>query len=421
MGALTITAKYLVVVNFEVQGSVDKPDVIGAIFSQTEGLLGHDLDLRDLQLSGRIGRIEVELEKKGDKTIGKLYVPSNLNRYETALVAAAIETIDRVGPYVAKFRVVEVRDLREEKRRRILERAKEIVSSIEHEVLPDSKELINKLIEAVSEAELIRYGPEGLPAGPDVDKADTIIIVEGRADVLNLLRHGYRNVIAVGGASSGIPKTIIELSKRKTTIAFVDGDRGGEMLLKELVKVADVDYVARAPPGKEVEELTAKEITKALKNKVPVEEYLSQLKEEVKVEVKEKEVEIKPEIRVETKAEAKVEVERVEKPEVQVQVQQHPIPLNVVEQVKKLIGTLEAIVYDENWNEIKKTPVRELIDTLQQLDKAYAIVLDGVCTQRLVDIASNKGVKLIVTSRIGSVTKVPTELTLLTFDDLIKQ
>ncbi len=64
MGALTIVAKYLIVANVEVQGTVEKYDIIGALFSQTEGLLGNELDLRELQMNGRIGRIEVETEYK---------------------------------------------------------------------------------------------------------------------------------------------------------------------------------------------------------------------------------------------------------------------------------------------------------------------------------------------------------------------
>ncbi len=436
MGALTIAAKYLIIASFEVQGSVDKPDIIGAVFSQTEGLLGSDLDLRELQMMGRVGRIEVEIEKRGDKTIGKIYVPSNLNRFETALIAAALETVDRVGPYAAKVKIVEIKDLREEKRKRILERAKELAMKIQHEVLPDSKELISKLVEAVSEAELVKYGPEGLPAGPDVDRSDTIIIVEGRADVLNLLRHGYRNVIAVEGASGGIPKTIIELSRKKTTIAFVDGDRGGEMLLRELIKVADIDYIARAPPGKEVEELTAKEIAKCLRNKIPVEEYLAQIREErLRVEkpqsqevTVEKTIETKPvSVSVEFQKPAEeqlaqpVKVEKEVVQEVKAPTVELEIPSNVIEEVKKLTGTLEAVLYDNSWNEIKRVPVKDLIDTLQQLDSVNAIIMDGVCTQRLVDTAAGKGVKIIVASRIGGIAKMPENMKILTIEDLSKQ
>lgn len=432
MGALTIVAKYLILANMEVQGIVDKSDIVGAIFSQTEGLLGSDLDLRDLQMSGKIGRIEVEVEHKGDKTIAKIYIPSNLDRYETALIAAMIETVDKVGPYNAKVSIVDIRDLREEKRRKVFERAKELVKKIKYETIPDTKELIEKFLQEVREAEIIKYGPEGLPAGPDVDKSDTIIVVEGRADVLNLLRHGYRNVIAVEGASTGIPKTIIELSKKKTVIAFVDGDRGGEMLLRELLKVADIDYVARAPQGKEVEQLSAKEIAKALRSKVTVEEYLLSLKPEEKKTIEESKQVIQqvPTIPTAQPIQQQVVTQEQVIPQVvkeEVKIEQKAevmlpinIPEKVFETIKSLSGTLEAIIYDENWNEIKRIPVRDLIDVLNQIQNAYAIIFDGVCTQRLVDLASSKGVKILVMPRIGNVVKIPTNITLITIDELLK-
>lgn len=407
MGALTIVAKYLITANLEVQGTVEKYDIVGALFSQTEGLLGHDLDLRDLQMSGRIGRIEVELEHKGDKTVGKLYIPSNLDRYETALIAAMIETVDKVGPYNARVQVVEIKDLREEKRRRIVERARELLSKIEQEVLPDTKELLSKFMESVREMEIVKYGPEGLPAGPEVDSSDTVIIVEGRADVVNLLRHGFKNVIAIEGASGGIPKSIVDLSKRKTTVAFVDGDRGGEMLLKELLKHADIDYVARAPQGKEVEQLTAKEIIKALRNKIPVEEYLNTL------EKKERQLIEESRQTKEEKAETS-QVQEIRPPQIP------QLPQAVVEEMKKLSGTLEAVIYDSSWSEVKRVPVRDLVDTLQQLPSAYAVVFDGVCTQRLVDVAANKGVKVMVMSRVGNIAKVPADMAIITIEEYLK-
>jgi len=407
VGALTIVAKYLITANLEVQGTVEKYDIVGALFSQTEGLLGHDLDLRDLQMSGRIGRIEVELEHKGDKTVGKLYIPSNLDRYETALIAAMIETVDKVGPYNARVQVVEIKDLREEKRRRIVERARELLSKIEQEVLPDTKELLSKFMESVREMEIVKYGPEGLPAGPEVDSSDTVIIVEGRADVVNLLRHGFKNVIAIEGASGGIPKSIVDLSKRKTAVAFVDGDRGGEMLLKELLKHADIDYVARAPQGKEVEQLTAKEIIKALRNKIPVEEYLNTL------EKKERQLIEESRQTKEEKAETS-QVQEIRPPQIP------QLPQAVVEEMKKLSGTLEAVIYDSSWSEIKRVPVRDLVDTLQQLPSAYAVVFDGVCTQRLVDVAANKGVKVMVMSRVGNIAKVPADMAIITIEEYLK-
>jgi DNA primase len=271
--------KYMIRARVEVEGLVDKHDIVGAIFGQTEGLFGSEFDLRDLQEKGRIGRISVEVKQQGSKTFGEILVPSNLDRVETALVAAMLEFVDKVGPFNAKVRVFDIVDVRREKLKKVIDRAKEILQTMIKEKEVDVKEVLQEIETSTKTAELIEYGPERLPAGPEVDKSDTIIIVEGRADVINLLRYGYKNAIALEGARGEIPKTVVELSKTKKTIAFLDGDRAGDMILKELVRVAKVDLVARAPPGREVEELTGKEIAKALKNAVPLEVYMQQLRE----------------------------------------------------------------------------------------------------------------------------------------------
>ncbi len=306
-------------------------------------------------------------------------------------------------------------------------------------------------MESIRETEVIEYGPEKLPAGPEVDTADTIIIVEGRADVLNLVKHGFKNVIGLGGSSGGVPKTVIELSKKKTTIAFVDGDRGGEMLLKELLKYADIDYIARAPPGKEVEQLTAKEITKALRNKIPAEEYLASLeKRERKMIEEARQAQAQQEIPQAQAIEVPIQESPQQAEKVQVMPQPQPVqptsttvqaqatpqqalqsqqpspelpqlPPNVIDEMKKLGGTLEAIIYDDHWTEIKRIPVRDLVDTLQQLPNAYAVIFDGVCTQRLVDVASGKGVKLLIMSRVGNITKVPTDMLIMTIDEYLSK
>ncbi|HIC99320.1 MAG TPA: DNA primase, partial [Pyrodictiaceae archaeon] len=178
--------KYLIKAKVEVEGPVDRHDIIGAIFGQTENLFGEEFDLRELQERGRIGRIYVDIRQKNTKTVGEIQVPSNLDRIETALLAAMLEAVDKVGPYRAKIQVVDIIDVRAEKIKKIVGRAKEILKMFIHEKRPDLKEVLREISEAVKRAEVISYGPEGLPAGPDVDKADEIIIVEGRADVVNL-------------------------------------------------------------------------------------------------------------------------------------------------------------------------------------------------------------------------------------------
>ena len=390
MGGMPSISKYVIYAHIEVEGIVDKPDVIGAIFGQTEGLLGPELDLRELQKTGRIGRIQVELETRGGRSIGRIVIPSSLDRVETALIAAAIETVDKVGPYNARVQVERIEDVRSKKRKWIVERAKELLLKWEREEAPDLRELIEEVMRGVKAAEVVKYGPEGLPAGPDVDKSSTVIIVEGRADVINLVRHGYRNVIALGGATgiTKIPKTIIELCKEKTAIAFVDGDRGGELILRELLQVADIDFIARAPPGREVEELTAKEIAKCLKNKISVEEYLAGVE------------------RGRARAIAKVVA--------------YP-PKEIADYVKSLMGTLEALILDENWKVMEKVPVKDLVDKLQSIDRAHAIVFDGIVTQRLVDIASSKGVKFIVGVRVGTLSRHPEGLKIFTFKEVLSE
>jgi len=270
MGKISIaSAKYIVHASIEIKGAVDKPDVIGAIFGQTEGLLGSDLELRELQKSGRIGRIEVTSDTKGGVTRGKIIIPSSLDKSETSIVGAALEVIQRIGPCDAKIQVERIEDVRISKRDFVVSRAKQLLKKLSEEVLPDSKELADEVSESVRVTEVQEYSRERLPAGPGVEESEEVIVVEGRADVLNLLKYGIKNTVAMNGTS--VPKAIRELSKRKIIIAFVDGDRGGELILKELSSVGDIDFIAKAPVGKEVEELTKKEVLTALGAKTEVE------------------------------------------------------------------------------------------------------------------------------------------------------
>ncbi|RLE89110.1 MAG: DNA primase [Thermoprotei archaeon] len=391
MGGLPVNAKYVIHARIEIDGIVDKPDIIGAIFGQTEGLLGSDLDLRELQNSGRIGRIEVSVGRSGSKVRGHIRVPSNLGKVETALIAAALEMVDRVGPYPARVEVTRIEDVRAEKRRRIVERAKELLRKLEEE-MPEARELVEEVMEALKVSELIHYGPDKLPAGPEVDTADTVIIVEGRADVINLLKHGYRNVIALEGAT--IPRTIVELAKRKKTVLFIDGDRGGELIARNVLNVVKIDYVARAPPGREVEELTGKEIAKALKNKVSAREFLEALEREKRA------------------------VREEEKPPEKVKPPVIKLPEHVIEEAKELRGTLEAILYDEEWKPLKRVAVRDLVKTLSEAEAVAYVLFDGVVTQRIVDVAQTRGLKALIGARLGDVVRLPEGLVIATIDDL---
>jgi DNA primase len=426
-------AKYVIRAKIEIDGEVEKSDIIGAIFGFTEGMFGEEFDLRDLQDKGRIGRISVDLKAEKGKTVGEILIPSNLDRIETALLAALVENVEKVGPYQAKIQLIDIVDVRAERLKKIMDRAAEIAKKFFVEKAPDIKEIVNKISEVIRIAEIVYYGPEKLPAGPDVETSDTIIIVEGRADVINMLRYGYRNVIAIEGAhGSKIPESIVKLASKKTAILFVDGDRMGELIAKDVCKVADIDYVARAPPGKEVEELTGKEIAKALKNAIPTKQFLESIEKRVEVvetRAMPKAAEVAEAKPLQTQQQLEAVASSTETPPTPIQQPQaitvqpprgFEMPAKVVEEGKKIIGTLEAILYDSNWNAIERIPVRDLVEKLQSVEpsKIQAIVFDGVITQRLLDVASEKGVKLVLGVRIGNVTKKPEDLYVMTFQDI---
>ncbi|RLI05378.1 DNA primase [Candidatus Bathyarchaeota archaeon] len=369
----TPTAKYVIHAKFEVNGVVEKPDVIGAIFGQTEGLFGPDLDLKELQKNNRISRIEVEIKNEHNKSYGTITVSSSLSKAATAILAAAIESVERVGPWEAKVSIEKIEDLRDVKRRQIVKRAKEILKRWTLETMPETDELLREISGVIKPQEVTTYGPEQLPAGPEIDSAQSIIVVEGRADVHNLLRCGIKNVIAIEGAR--IPETIIKLSKEKQVTVFLDGDRAGDLILKELLQTIDVKYVARAPPRKEVEELSCKEIMNALKEKVPA-------------------------------SEVKMKYARI------------PVPPKIVETIEELKGTLEAVLFNDKLEILARVPVSELAEKLPTMENVSTIVFDGIITQRLVDIAEEKGVRYLIGDKISDITKHSVKPRLLTFEEV---
>ncbi len=375
----TVTVKYVIRANFQVEGVVEKPDVIGAVFGQTEGLFGSELDLRELQKSGRIGRIEIELKSEKDKTTGTISIPTSLDRVSTAIVAASIESINRVGPCSAMVTLDKVEDVRDARRRAIIDRAKKILHEWTIETLPSTEEIFREVSEILRAAKVEKYGPEGLAAGPEIEGSRDIILVEGRADVINLLRNGIENAIAVEGAK--IPESIIKLCRDKEVTALLDGDRGGDLILKELLQVTGIKYVARAPQGKEVEELSLKQIKTALNKKVPIEKIKGKkLRERQKILV----------------------------------------PKQVVETVKALEGTLEAVLLNGKMKKIERLPVSKLAEKLQQVKGVDTVVFDGVITQRLVDIANEKKVKYVVAARISEAIKQPLNMRMLAFTDITR-
>lgn len=471
------TVKYVVYTNVEISGLVEKPDVVGAIFGQTEGLLGDELDLRDLQKNGRIGRIEVDLSPNDGKTVGVIKIPSSLDMVETCIIAAALETVDRVGPCEARLRITKVEDTRNVKRKVLVDRAKFLLKTLLKTEIPESKEISEMVRDEVKTAEVVDYGADRLAAGPGIDKTEEVIFVEGRADVINLLKNDITNVIAIGGAR--VTKTIIDLSKRKEVTLFLDGDRGGDMILNELVQNGvDIDYICRAPAGVEVEELTRKEIIKYIRNKTPFEQ-ISGVK---RPERRRQEI---PKFRMESEdktyvpptndyeanqsssSQTYVETDKSEKPSIIKEVldvvedantvtarenrerheqkerkfkkehqQTTHVPKVVIDsestqpsissstkkphdresfliELDSLSNTLKARFYS-NGNRVLEVPVRDVIKSLGEVKAVDAIVFDGIITQRLVDLASRQGVKVLVGIKVGNVNKTPENIEILT-------
>ena len=259
------TSKYLIHAKLTADGVVERSDVVGAVFGQTEGLLGDDFDLRDLQQSSRVGRIDVHVESEGGQSFGDVTIASSLDKVETAILAASLETITRVGPCEARVEVTNIEDVRAAKRRIVVERAKQLLANAFEESVLTSDELHEEVRESVRAGDLSTF--EGLPAGPNVADGDAVIVVEGRADVLRLLKFGIKNAIAVEGTN--VPESVADLTRERTVTAFLDGDRGGELILRELAQVGDVDFVAFAPKGQSVEDLSHAELVSALREKTP--------------------------------------------------------------------------------------------------------------------------------------------------------
>jgi DNA primase len=376
--------KYLVKLKFEVDGVVERADVIGAIFGQTEGLFGPEMNLNELQKSWKVGRIEINLESKNDKTRGEVIIPMSTDIGTAALIAAAVESVDKVGPCSARFTVGNIEDVRAVKRKQIVDRAKLIVRDWSSKTSSEGENLLKDVTESTKRAKVINYGMENLPAGPGVYSSELVYLVEGRADVVLFLRAGIENVVALEGTS--VPDSIIELGKKKRIIAVLDGDRGGDLIEKELAQVMKVEKVLHAPQGKEVEDLTPIDVLNMLKAEAPAPSRRERAAE---------------------RAAPKVQEEADE-----------PVVVKTRELYPNLNGTLEAILLDHGLQEIGRFPISELVQKMEATSGAEYLIFDGIVTQRLVESAAKMGVKGIIGHRTGELNEVPGDVRIGTFRDL---
>lgn len=368
------SANYVIKAKLESDGVIEKSDVIGAIFGQTEGLLGEDLDLRELRNHGKVGRFEVELDNTKGSTIADIEISTSLDAADTAILAASLETIEKVGPTHSDIRVEQILDVRTSKRDYILKRSKQLLENIKSDT-PEMGELKKEIKESAREAEIIEY--EGFDAGPDVRFSDEVILVEGVADVRNLVKNGVKNALALGGTS--VPNKVGKIVEGRKVTAFLDGDRGGDLILEELKTGMDVDHVARAPEDKEVEELSEKKIFEALRDKEPL-KYVG--------ETETSEDENTPD---------EAELEKFQ------------------EIMSDLVATRAVNILNSDLEVVSRMPVDNA--SKAEVEEAYAILADGEISDSLVDLAESMSAEYLV-GRTKSGTANSSEVRIMTSEEI---
>ncbi len=388
-----VSIKYMIHASFSAEGHLEKPDVIGAIFGQTEGLLGADLEMRELQKEGKIGRIEVDLERNDKRVVGVIKIPTALDQSETTLVAAAIETIERIGPSDAQIEVEKIEDVRGSKRDYIIERAKKLMQGIEGAT--DSRIISNEIKDSTKMSEVKEYGNEKLPCGDLSEKE--IIIVEGRADVLNLIKNRVKNVVAMNGTK--LPEDIRKLSKEKEIILFVDGDRGGKLIAQNVTNNAEVNYIAVAPDGKEVEELTGKEILMSLRKKVPVSEFFSRFSQN-RFGSSESQIKENPRTQIHDISEEKLnnQTDKKQSASEKEDISDAWLDESKLKEISKQnSGSGKAILLNNSLKKIKETSVKSLQGILKRTEETpTVIIIDGSVTNAIIKSAEELQVKIIV-------------------------
>ncbi|KAB1193393.1 DNA primase [Haloferax sp. MBLA0076] len=454
------TAKYLIHASISADGVVERSDVVGAVFGQTEGLLGDELDLRDLQQSSKVGRIDVQIDSENGHSFGQMTIASSLDKVETAILAASLETLTRVGPCQAVIEVTNIEDVREAKRRMVVERAKELLTESFDDTVMTSSEILEEVKESVRVEDITEY--HGLPAGPRVADSDAIIVVEGRADVLTLLRFGIKNAVAVEGTN--IPDDVATLTQERTVTTFLDGDRGGELILRELSQVGDVDYVAFAPDKQSVEDLDRAAVIRALRNKVAFSSLPDDGDYRAAVAaagdtpgvpsdprpespttdgssstppadgptdaVPEASSDNGGTVTVEKTTEADTSADAEHAPDDVFDESEavaeavdpvHPT-LSLSDHVRETItdGSGLARLLDSELDLLDEVAVEKIYDTLEQTEPApRLVVVDGEASQKLVDIAAQRGVGDLVARSKGEYVKKPVSVRVRTADQLL--
>jgi len=375
-----VSIKYMVHASLVAEGALEKPDIIGALFGQTEGLLGADLEMRELQKEGKIGRIEADINRKDKRTYADIKIPTALDQSETTLIAAAIETIDRVGPCDAQIEIEKIEDVRGSKRDYIIERAKKLMQGIEGSA--DSRSISNEIKDSTRMGSIESFGEDKVACG-DIS-GNEVILVEGRADVVNLLKNGVKNVVAMNGTK--LPRGIGKLSEEKEVTMFVDGDRGGKLIISNVKDNARIAYIAIAPDGKEVEELTGKEILMNLRKKVPLSVYLR-----------------KEGLSGRNKSGSSASAEKIE------------LNDDKKAKLKEIFNSNsdsgKSILLNSDLNEIKKVSSKSVRSSLKR-SGCVVLIMDGNATKMILNSAEEAKVQVIVA---GNFSSTDTNIKLLSF------
>tara|TARA_B100001146_G_scaffold76848_1_gene68153 strand:+ start:414 stop:1640 length:1227 start_codon:yes stop_codon:yes gene_type:complete len=367
--------KYVIHATIRAEGTVARKDVIGAIFGQTEGLLGEGLQLRKLQQTARIGHVDVNLNNNKGRSQGRIALPSSLDQVSTAVIGAALETIDRVGNSKATMKVTEIENIQSAKRDHIIDRAKELLLAIVNSGTDESRNIIDEVKAVLTLDTEVDFAE--MTAGPNAESSDSLIIVEGRNDVRNLLKYGIKTAIATMG--SGIKPELVKLAaSKKVVTAFLDGDRGGRLLLLEIEgKLGkSLTHVALAPRSREVEHLEGKVVTKCLNQKETASRIVSRIKTE----------------------EAKSDDASVGKGNAS---------LEAPDEVKNWSPFLDGlkrnqavIVLDDGSGSDPISP-KNLEEALNNSDGAQGIVFSGKVSNRIFELAAGAGISNVVGKTVG--------------------
>jgi hypothetical protein len=441
------TAKYLIHADFVVDGVVERSDVVGAAFGQTEGLLGDDLAIPDLQDSAKLGRIDVSVESEGGQSFGHITIASSLDQVETATLAAALEAVERIGPCRADVEVERIEDVRAAKRREVVDRAKELLANAFDEGAIDSEDILAEVRESVRVEDVTEYA--GYPAGPNVESSDAVVVVEGRADVVTLLGYGIKNAVAVEGTN--VPDEVAALTREKTATAFLDGDRGGDMILRELQQVGDLDFVARAPDGESVEDLSRSAVDAALRSKTPASAAARSLAaggsdaaDDVEdaadgdggdddataggdvgsgaseagtaTAATDGSATPAPDTAAATAGATQPEPDGADGAEGEQPAAEAPKTLG--DHVDAVVGSGTVRLLGDDLAVVCESPADRAFEALEDADAApTAVVVDGAVTQRLLDLAAQRGVASLVGTATGDFVKQPVGTRVHTADD----